>query len=145
MSPASFSGERYDSRYVAGSSTDRRMMTKVSEALGETKGNAPSVDERDRSALLNAPDSLPRHNLYVCSRDNLALANHLAVREYLRAHPEVANEYGELKKKLAQEFTHDMEGYVDGKTDLILEVLRDCGLQPDQLAAIERANRKPNR
>jgi hypothetical protein len=38
-----------------------------------------------------------------------------------------------------------MEGYVDGKTDLILEVLRDCGLQPDQLAAIERANRKPNR
>ena len=60
----------------------------------------------------------------------------------MRAHPEAASEYGNLKKKLALEFPHDMEGYVDGKTDLLLKVLRQCGLQPAQLAAIERANRK---
>jgi hypothetical protein len=53
MSPASFSGDRFDSRYLAGSWTDRMMVTKVSTALGKIKGNgSPSVNERDRSALL---------------------------------------------------------------------------------------------
>ena len=54
ISPASFSGERFDSRYLAGSFTDRMMVTKVSTALGKTKGDrSPSVNERDRSALLD--------------------------------------------------------------------------------------------
>ena len=49
-------------------------------------------------------------------RNSLALANHLAVRDHLRAHPDVAHEYGELKKRLARQFTHDIDAYTEGKT-----------------------------
>ena len=48
-----------------------------------------------------ASAGLPVHHLYVCPRDGLGLANHLAVRDYLRAHPDTARRYGELKKETA--------------------------------------------
>lgn len=84
----------------------------------------------------------PAHNLYVCPRESPSLANHLAVRDYLRAHPETAAEYGELKQQLAKRFPHDIESYIDGKADLLLRVLRAAGLTAARLAEIERVNRK---
>jgi GrpB-like predicted nucleotidyltransferase (UPF0157 family) len=95
----------------------------------------------DREAFRH-PEGLPAHHLYVCPQGSLALRNHLAVRDYLRAHPETAHEYGELKKRLAQEFPNDIESYVDGKTNLMLKVLREQGIAAEQLVAIEQANRK---
>jgi GrpB-like predicted nucleotidyltransferase (UPF0157 family) len=94
----------------------------------------------DREAFEHAPD-LPRHNLYVCPQATIGLVNQLAVRDYLRAHPEASRRYGELKKRLAAEFPNDIESYVFGKTDFVLDVLRRSGLSPDQLAAIERCRR----
>lgn len=88
------------------------------------------------------PDGLPAHHLYVCPQDSLAVKNHLAVRDYLREHPQMAQMYGELKKRLAREFPDDIESYVAGKTELILGILREQGLAPEQLVAIEQANRK---
>jgi GrpB-like predicted nucleotidyltransferase (UPF0157 family) len=88
------------------------------------------------------PQGLPAHHLYVCPQGSLAAQNHLAVRDYLRTHPETARVYGELKKRLAQEFPNDIESYVDGKTNLMLEVLREQGIAAEQLATIEQANRK---
>jgi GrpB-like predicted nucleotidyltransferase (UPF0157 family) len=90
-----------------------------------------------------SPDGLPTHHLYLCPRDSLGLANHLAVRNYLRTHPETAHQYGELKKRLAREFPHDIDRYIDGKTNLILEILRVADFPAARLDAIERANRKP--
>ncbi len=88
------------------------------------------------------PAGLPAHNLYVSPPGTLGLQNQLAVRDYLRTHPPTARAYGELKKRLAREFPDDIVSYIDGKTDLLLEVLRQQGLPADRLAAIERANRK---
>ena len=88
------------------------------------------------------PPHAPPHHLYLCSRNSLALANHLLVRDHLRAHPAVAREYGELKKQLANQFTHDIDGYTAGKTDAILRILEMAGLRPDELRTIERANRR---
>jgi GrpB-like predicted nucleotidyltransferase (UPF0157 family) len=90
----------------------------------------------------DADARLPKHNLYVCPRDSLGLANQLAVRDHLRMHPETAQEYGELKKRLARDFPHDIDSYIDGKTDLILKILRAAGFPAARLEAIERANRK---
>ena len=90
----------------------------------------------------HSPDGLPAHHLYVCLRDTPALANHLAVRDYLRAHPEVATTYGELKKQLAKRFGNDIDGYIDGKTGFLLAILRAAGFPQDALAAIETANRR---
>jgi len=64
------------------------------------------------------------HHLYVCPRDSAALANHVAVRDYLRAHPDAAREYGQLKKALATRFPHDIEAYAGGKTDLLQRIMR---------------------
>jgi len=38
---------------------------------------------------------------------------------------------------------HDIDGYVEGKTDLLVRILRAAGLPAARLAEIERANRKP--
>jgi GrpB-like predicted nucleotidyltransferase (UPF0157 family) len=95
-----------------------------------------------REAFTRPPGS-PAHNLYVSPPGTLGLQNQLAVRNYLRTHPDQAQAYGDLKKRLAQEFPNDIVSYVAGKTDLLLAVLREQGLPEDRLAAIERANRKP--
>jgi GrpB-like predicted nucleotidyltransferase (UPF0157 family) len=81
------------------------------------------------------------HHLYVCNCASPGLANHLAVRDHLRAHPDNAREYGELKKQLAKQFPHDIEGYIAGKTDFLLRILRLRGFAPDQLEAVAAANR----
>lgn len=91
------------------------------------------------------PHPIPAHNLYVCPRGSLGLVNQLAVRDYLRTHPDTARAYGELKKRLAVEFPTDIDSYVYGKTDLVLSILRQAGLSPDRLEAIELANRRPER
>jgi GrpB-like predicted nucleotidyltransferase (UPF0157 family) len=91
-----------------------------------------------------SPHDSPAHNLYVCPRGSLGLVNQLAARDYLRAHPDTARAYGDLKKRLATEFPDDIESYVYGKTDFVLELLRHAGLSRQQLEAIEQVNRRSN-
>jgi GrpB-like predicted nucleotidyltransferase (UPF0157 family) len=95
-----------------------------------------------REAFAHPPDT-PRHHLYVCPVGNTGLANPLAVRDYLRAHPEAALEYAELKRRLAVRFADDVDGYVEGKTAFILDVLRRSGFDETVLRDIERINRRP--
>jgi len=95
----------------------------------------------DREAF-DHPSELPRHNLYVCPRGTIGIVNQLAVRDYLRLHADAARRYGELKKQLAARFPNDIDSYVFGKTDFVLEVLRQSGLTAEQLADIERVNRR---
>jgi GrpB-like predicted nucleotidyltransferase (UPF0157 family) len=97
------------------------------------------IDGREAFA---PPAGSPDHHLYLCPPDSPALANHLALRDHLRRHPELASAYGELKKRLADAFAHDIDGYVAGKTAFIIGVLREVGFPEDQLAPIERANRR---
>ncbi len=47
---------------------------------------------------------------------------HLAFRDYLRAHPEVAAQYDRLKRDLARSYRDDREGYTSAKTDFIRTV-----------------------
>jgi GrpB-like predicted nucleotidyltransferase (UPF0157 family) len=102
------------------------------------RGNL-GIDGRE---AFESPEGLPMHNLYLCPRNSPALANHLAVRDYLRTHPEAATEYGELKKRLANEFPNDIDSYIDGKTDMLLSILRATGFPSEHIREIERANRK---
>ena len=95
----------------------------------------------DREAF-DHPDDQPRHNVYVCPEGTIGLVNQVAMRDYLRAQPDAAREYGELKKQLARQFPDDIDSYVYGKTDFVLRALRVAGLTEEQLAAIERVNRR---
>ena len=107
-------------------------------ALGYEHQGDLGIDGRE---AFRAPASLPAHNLYVCPDGNLVgLVNQVTVRDYLRAHPDVARQYGELKKTLAARFPNDITSYVVGKTDFVLGVLRAAGLSPAELETIRRAN-----
>ena len=82
---------------------------------------------------LRHPPSMTYHHLYVCREGVTPLQNHLALRDYLRTHPENVVMYGTLKKRLAQQFPHDIDSYIAGKTDFILEILEESGLSDDEL------------
>jgi GrpB-like predicted nucleotidyltransferase (UPF0157 family) len=94
-----------------------------------------------REAFAYPPDT-PRHHLYVCPVGNTALANHLTVRDCLREHPDAAREYADLKKRLATTFADDVDGYVEGKSAFILDVLQWSGFDAVVLQDIERINRR---
>jgi GrpB-like predicted nucleotidyltransferase (UPF0157 family) len=49
---------------------------------------------------------------------------YLAFRDYLRAHPQQAREFAELKRRLAAQFARDREGYLNAKSSHVQEVLR---------------------
>ena len=93
----------------------------------------------DREAF-KSPVGLPAHHLYACVQGCVALENHLTLREYLRRNPPTAAAYGQLKKKLAEQFPADIESYVAGKTDFLVEVLRGAGLPEAVLLTVRNAN-----
>ena len=48
--------------------------------------------------------------------------HHLALRDYLRTHPEAREAYGKLKKQLAEKYPYDIDGYYDGKDAFVREL-----------------------
>ncbi|MGE7880404.1 GrpB family protein [Bacillus sp. NPDC094077] len=62
------------------------------------------------------------HHLYVCDKNSEELRRHVAFRNYLREHPDVAIEYGRLKKGLARE-SENRASYSEGKTAFITNIL----------------------
>ena len=88
---------------------------------------------RGRHAFLQ-PESMPRHHLYVCLQGSLGLRNHLAFRDYLRAHPDAVTAYGELKRQLANTYVDDMAGYIEGKTKFIVGILTKQGFSAGDIS-----------
>lgn len=65
------------------------------------------------------------HHVHIFEESNrLDIERHLAVRDYLRSHPDMALEYGELKTKLALNYPNDIELYCDGKDSFVKEMER---------------------
>lgn len=89
-----------------------------------------------------APPGADTHHLYVCVEGSLALRNHLALRDHLRAHPEDAEAYGALKQRLAAEHANDPAAYLEAKTPFLVGLLAKLGLAEDELASIVDVNRK---
>lgn len=67
--------------------------------------------------------SWPAHHLYVCLAGGEGLTNHLTLRNFLRSHPDKAQEYAALKHELAARHPYDIEAYVAGKTDFIQAII----------------------
>jgi GrpB-like predicted nucleotidyltransferase (UPF0157 family)/chloramphenicol 3-O-phosphotransferase len=75
------------------------------------------------------PSGVTPHHLYVVVAGGEPLLAHLALRDHLRANPEVAAEYAALKQRLAQRFGDDRLGYTEAKSEFVAGVLRraECG------------------
>lgn len=59
------------------------------------------------------------HHVHAFEVGSPHVARHLAFRDYLRNHPAVREEYGELKLMLAQRHAQDIEDYFDGKDGFV--------------------------
>ncbi len=93
----------------------------------------------DRYAF-TAPEGSIRQNTYVTVDGCLSVRNHLALRDVLRGDAALRDQYGAVKRRLADE-TDDIEVYLDGKTEIIRRILLRGGLTVDELDDIENANR----
>jgi GrpB-like predicted nucleotidyltransferase (UPF0157 family) len=70
------------------------------------------------------PAGQPRTvHVHVCQRDSPWERDHLAFRDRLRARPELATAYADLKRRLADELGSDRAAYTDGKSAFIRSVL----------------------
>jgi len=117
------------------------------ERLGyEYQGN---LGITDRFAFRRSSDQVPnngsnnlwmKHNLYVCPMDSISLKNHLALRDFLRTHESMAQEYGRLKRKLAEQFPYSMDSYIEGKTDFILQILKNMEFDNQEIQTIRLDN-----
>ncbi|NIJ46646.1 GrpB-like predicted nucleotidyltransferase (UPF0157 family) [Wenyingzhuangia heitensis] len=84
------------------------------------------------------------HNLYLCKEESIGLKNHLALKKHLLENPLKVIEYSNLKEKLAEKFSDDIDRYVDGKTDFILSILKEEGIKNSESKLIETQNKIQN-
>lgn len=63
------------------------------------------------------------HHLHMVDRESAGCKSNILFRDFLRAHPDEAGQYYELKKRLAARFGSDREAYTEGKTPFIESVL----------------------
>lgn len=61
------------------------------------------------------------HQVHSFEAGSKNVIRHLAFRDYMRAHPTIATEYGELKQRLAKENPDNMAAYIDGKDAFVKE------------------------
>lgn len=63
------------------------------------------------------------HQIHIFQKeDTHNIVRHLAVRDYLRAHPEAVKQYGNLKAQLAKQFPKNIDGYGDGKDSFMQDL-----------------------
>ena len=67
------------------------------------------------------------HHVHIYAQGSPEIERHLVFRNYLRENPQVAEEYGILKKKLANDFPYDIEKYIAGKEELVTRIEKQAG------------------
>ena len=82
-----------------------------------------------REAFRPPPNDFP-HHLYVCSPDSSAYRQHIAFRDFLRAHREEADAYASMKRGLAFKYGSDREAYTKAKSEFVERILRRAGENP---------------
>ena len=61
------------------------------------------------------PKDVRTHHIHSFQTGDIGLTRHLAFRDYMIKHPNVAKIYAELKIVLARRFPKDIDGYISGK------------------------------
>lgn len=67
------------------------------------------------------------HQIHAFQFDNITeIERHLVFRDYLREHPDICKQYGDLKSELAEKYPNDIEGYGDGKDRFVREIEKEA-------------------
>ena len=102
--------------------TQAKELIPVLESLGYVYRPVDTVPERMFFRKERIPE-VRTHHLNLATQESKFWKNELAFRDYLRAHDQMAAEYVELKKHLAEEYARVHEIDLDGKTEFITRVL----------------------
>jgi GrpB-like predicted nucleotidyltransferase (UPF0157 family) len=62
------------------------------------------------------------HQIHIFKVSSEQVKRHLAFRDYMIAHPEDAQRYSELKRRLTRKYPTNINGYMDGKDEFIKEM-----------------------
>lgn len=81
------------------------------------------------------PDRFVGTNTYVVVADSLALRNHLAVRDTLRADRELRTDYSNVKKRIGAAAS-DLYEYGAGKNEVIQRILASAGISDEDRSSI---------
>ena len=90
------------------------------EALGYEVMGEFGIPDR-RYFRLDDSNGTRTHQVHAFEAGVPNVVRHLAFRDYMRAHPLVAEEYGALKEHLANAHPHDGAAYMDGKDAFVKE------------------------
>ena len=66
------------------------------------------------------------HQVHAFEAGSPQIDRHLAFRNYMIAHPDIARQYSDLKRELAAKHPNDIEAYMDGKDEFIQEIDRQA-------------------
>jgi len=76
-----------------------------------------------RRYFVKGTDAKRTHHLNFCEMNSFFWRGHLAFRDYLEQHPEIAREYSALKRGLADRFPNDRGAYTAGKEEFVRSIL----------------------
>lgn len=93
--------------------------------------------------VFRAPDENPSRNVYICVANTLHVRNHIAVRDALRAHPDLRDRYGTVKQQLASHPHMTIDRYLAGKSAILQEVLALSDLTANEKRRILELNTRP--
>lgn len=88
------------------------------EVMGEFGINGRRYFRKDNR------EGIRTHQIHTFETGSAQIERHLAFRDYLIAHPDEAQRYSELKRKLAEKHSQSMDEYIDGKDGFIKETDR---------------------
>ena len=89
--------------------------------LGYSRPSAQDFDETEhRFYRKGSPRS---HHLHLVEYGTWEHQRHLVFRDYLRAHPDIARLYADVKRELALAFKHNRPAYTNGKTAFIKSIV----------------------
>jgi GrpB-like predicted nucleotidyltransferase (UPF0157 family) len=88
------------------------------EAMGEFGIKDRRFFRKDNQAGIRT------HHIHIFEVNSAQITRHLAFRDYMLGHPEAAQEYSNLKRKLAAEYPNDIAEYQAGKAEFIKEIDR---------------------
>lgn len=83
---------------------------------------APDPESPDLHFFAKPPERPRSYHLHVCAVESDHEFRHLAVRDFLRAHPDEAESYAALKRGLVRRHPHDRLAYIAGKEKYVAEL-----------------------
>lgn len=140
--PGLYAKPKIDIDIIVKNNLEKPAVIQELNLIGYTYMGDLGISGREAFKYVGTHLSLPDHNLYLIEETNIAWLNHKYLRDYLRANEHARTAYSELKLSLAQKFPDDIDAYIDGKTDFIIDILRKSEMDEHSLEAIEGQNKQ---